>query len=210
METRRPVKTRQVQFFQRLAKQLVNFGLTPNKVSLASVFFAIFSLVFMMLLKQKFILCAIITIICIQLRLICNLLDGLMAVEGGLKTATGEMFNDVPDRFSDIFFFVGVSTAIHSNWGTHIGWICALASVMTAYVRVLGASLGQGHDFKGPMAKQHRMFFLCLTLLSSIGEHIITGSPEISLIIGLMILALGTSITVFARLVRIANKINSQ
>jgi hypothetical protein len=37
----------------------------------------------------------------IQLRLHCNLLDGMVAVEGGRKTKGGEVFNELPDRASD-------------------------------------------------------------------------------------------------------------
>ena len=34
----------------------------------------------------------------IQLRLLCNLLDGMLAVEEGFKSKTGDIYNDLPDR----------------------------------------------------------------------------------------------------------------
>ena len=49
-----------------------------------------------------------------------------------------------------------------------LGLWCALGAAITAYVRVLGASLGTPHFFFGPMAKQHRMGLATLSLLVSI------------------------------------------
>lgn len=37
----------------------------------------------------------------IQCRLLCNLFDGMVAVEGGKSTPSGELFNDIPDRVAD-------------------------------------------------------------------------------------------------------------
>src|SRR5438105_2817615 len=39
---------------------------------------------------------------CIQLRLLCNLLDGMVAIEGGFRSRSGEVFNELPDRVSDV------------------------------------------------------------------------------------------------------------
>jgi hypothetical protein len=38
-----------------------------------------------------------------------------------------------------------------------LGWAAALVAVFVAYVRALGASVGAGQLFLGPMAKPHRM-----------------------------------------------------
>ncbi len=47
----------------------------------------------------------------VQLRLLCNLLDGLVAVEGGLRTKTGEIYNELPDRISDALFLAAAGYA---------------------------------------------------------------------------------------------------
>jgi phosphatidylglycerophosphate synthase len=79
----------------------------------------------------------------------------VVAVEGGLKTKSGEIFNDLHDRLSDALILV---SACHSatwlSWGSTLGWAAAVLAMLTAYVRVLGASAGAGHYFCGPMAKQ--------------------------------------------------------
>ena len=42
-----------------------------------------------------------------QYGLLANLLDGLVAVEGGRRSPTGELFNEVPDRVSDVLVLAG-------------------------------------------------------------------------------------------------------
>ena len=41
-----------------------------------------------------------------QLRLLCNMMDGLVAVEGGLKSKAGDLFNEAPDRIEDVILLV--------------------------------------------------------------------------------------------------------
>jgi len=91
---------------------------------------------------------------CVQLRLLCNLFDGMVAVEGGFKTKSGEVFNELPDRFADAFILIGLG---YASSNATLGCIAAVLAVITAYVRALGASAGAGQNFMGPMAKQHRM-----------------------------------------------------
>jgi phosphatidylglycerophosphate synthase len=98
----------------------------------------------------------------VQLRLMCNLMDGLVAVEGGLKSRGGDLFNEAPDRYEDVVLLASAGWAAGSPT---LGWIAATAAVLTAYVRAFGASLGQGQDFCGPLAKQQRMFFLTVGAL---------------------------------------------
>lgn len=94
----------------------------------------------------------------IELRLLCNLMDGMMAVEGGLGTKAGPILNELPDRFSDGMFLVCAGYAVTGPaWGADLGWAAVLLAVLTAYVRALAGSLGATQDFGGPMAKQQRM-----------------------------------------------------
>ena len=96
--------------------------------------------------------------VCIQLRLLCNLFDGMVAVEQQQRTKSGEIFNELPDRFADAFILAGAGYAsTEPGWLVELGWIAAVLALITAYVRSLGAAVGAGQHFLGPMAKQHRM-----------------------------------------------------
>src|SRR5215467_16012801 len=72
----------------------------------------------------------------IQCRLLCNLLDGMLAVEEGFRTACGDIYNDLPDRIADIMILVGAGYGCRLPIGPPLGWLAALAAVLTAYVRL--------------------------------------------------------------------------
>lgn len=203
--SRRDVATRKITLFHKLASFLVKLGLKPNHVSIAS---SAFGLIGGFLFYKSFgadfgwrILFLVSATICIQCRLICNLIDGLMAVECGLKTASGELFNDVPDRVSDVFFILGAGcfACSYSPLMIHVAWLAALAAVLTAYARVLVATMTAQHDFSGPMAKQHRMFLLSLGALGGVVEAAL-GAPAYTMSLVLILIALGSLWTTWRRL----------
>ena len=83
----------------------------------------------------------------IQLRLLCNLFDGMVAVEGGKSTPSGELFNDIPDRVADSTIIVATGYAVIAvDWAVEAAWLAGLLAVMTAYVRTLAASIGAPID----------------------------------------------------------------
>jgi len=107
----------------------------------------------------------IIAAIAIQLRLICNLLDGMVAVEGKLGSKSGEIYNDLPDRIADPLILVAAGYATPYPF---LGWCAGLLAVFTAYTRLLGAATGAGQDFRGPMAKPQRMAVMTIAALAQI------------------------------------------
>ncbi|HKI25366.1 MAG TPA: CDP-alcohol phosphatidyltransferase family protein [Candidatus Sulfotelmatobacter sp.] len=172
---RRPLKTRQRAWAQGLARVLTRAGAAPNAISMASLLFAAAAGICLGLTSRTegimrpalFLAAAA----CIQLRLLCNMLDGLVAIEGGRKTVYGEIFNDMPDRFADVVILVGAGYSISNfSWGHELGWLAAVLAVMTAYIRLLGGSMGVHQYFLGPMAKPHRMALLTGACVLSVFE----------------------------------------
>lgn len=93
-----------------------------------------------------------------QLRLVCNMLDGMVAIARGVASPVGALYNELPDRVSDVAVLVGLGYAAMGN--PTLGWLCAVLAVLTAYVRAavkVAGGVGIVQDFCGPMAKQHRM-----------------------------------------------------
>ncbi len=84
----------------------------------------------------------------------------MVAVEGGRGTHTGPLYNEVPDRFSDILLLISAGYAFSSR--PEAGWAAAVVALLVAYVRAIAASVGAGQLFMGPMAKQQRMALLTL------------------------------------------------
>jgi len=148
----------------------------------------------------------------IQLRLICNLLDGMVAIEGGMKTKSGELYNDVPDRISDPFILIGAGYGVlWGLWGPTLGWLAALLAILTAYARVLGVSVGTPAYFIGPMAKQHRMAAMTVACVIGIVETFVL-QPYAGNAVGiaLVIVVVGSAVTVGRRLRRIAADMESR
>lgn len=104
----------------------------------------------------------------IQLRLLCNMLDGMVAVEGGLRSPTGDLWNEVPDRVADSLILVAAGYGIVAlPQAVALGWAAALIAMLTAYIRALGAAHGLPGCFHGPMAKPHRMALLTAACLAA-------------------------------------------
>jgi phosphatidylglycerophosphate synthase len=140
----------------------------------------------------------------IQARLICNLMDGMVAVEGGKKSPTGELWNEVPDRIADPLLLVCAGWAVGLPWvGALAGW----AALMTAYVRAVGATLTGVQDFCGPFAKQQRMAGLTVAALFTAAEPLWNGHGQI-MKAAVIAIAAGTAITLVRRLLRLAAKLN--
>jgi phosphatidylglycerophosphate synthase len=100
----------------------------------------------------------------IQGRLVCNLLDGMVAVEYKRQTAMGGVWNELPDRITDTLFLVGSGYAFGEPM---LGWVWAFVAALTAYIRLLGLTCGTPAYYVGPLAKQQRMAVLtCLWLVS--------------------------------------------
>lgn len=206
VENRREVKSRSVQAFHRLAFQLVKLGLTPNQISVLSSGFAVAGALCLWAASRSLhfptqLVLLVGALLGIQLRLVCNLIDGLMAVEGGKKTAYGEFFNDFPDRISDLALIVAAGYALLPVFpqGPSLAWAAGVAAVLTAYIRVLGTSMGAPARFLGPMAKQHRMAVLNVAILGSVAEAYAWQHFSIGLRIALWVILVGSLITCVRR-----------
>ena len=208
VSSRRPLKTRERRWARALAAWMAARGVRPNAVSLSSVLFAIGAGVCLWLsLREdgstRGILRAAAAAL-VQLRLLCNLLDGLIAVEGGMGGPVGEIYNDLPDRFADVAIFLGAGLALRAlPYGMTLGWAAAVAALLTAYVRVLGGAVGLAQDFSGPMAKQHRMGLVTVGCLAGTVEAALRRPPRL-LYVALALVVLGSAITIVRRTARIA------
>jgi phosphatidylglycerophosphate synthase len=217
METvtaRRPLKVRQAAWAGALAQSLVRWRVTPNAISIASVLFAFmgaaalyFSAGFAGAERVLFLLLAVAGI---QGRLLCNLLDGMVAIEGGRQTKSGEIFNDLPDRIADALIFIAAGYAARQHpFGVELGYLAAALAIFTAYVRMLGGASGLKQNFIGPMAKQHRMAALTVACVLSIFETTFFTAGT-AFWAALIVVNLGCLVTIWRRTVRMARELESR
>ncbi len=211
--TRRPIKARESRWAASIARWLVRVGLRPNQISVLSVVFAGLAGGCLTLSGASPALWKIILFVaaaaCIQLRLLCNLFDGMVAVEGGLKSKSGEIYNELPDRISDALVLVGAGYAFPAQeWTPQLGWAAAVLAIITAYVRTLGASAGASQHFIGPMAKQQRMFITTLASLAT-AVGLLCGKPIAFFSAALGIVVAGCLVTIARRTRRIIRELES-
>ncbi len=202
-ENRRPLKVRGAVTSQRFARWLSQKNITPNQISIMSVIFAIMAATCLACLRLvgpigQWLL-PIGAAALIQCRLLCNLFDGMVAVEGGKGTASGELFNDIPDRIADpvILVAAGYATTVLTG-SVPLGWCAGLMAVMTAYVRTLSTAIGAPVDFRGPMAKQHRMALMTIACMATAAEGLFQERGYIMAGV-LAVIILGCVMTVWRR-----------
>ena len=200
-ENRRPIKARSSGWATGITDALLKKDISPNQISMASVVFALSGVAAFML--DNGVVGSIMCALSIQLRLLCNLLDGMVAIEGGKKSRLGSLYNEFPDRVADSVFIVGVGYSIGYS---DLGWCGALAAALTAYVRVFGGSIGLKQCFAGPMAKQHRMALMTVALLINAAETAAFGTHK-ALLVALVVIVIGSLITCGTRTLAIARQL---
>jgi phosphatidylglycerophosphate synthase len=203
-EARRPLTSRSTLWAGTLSRAAVRCGLTADGISILSLVVAAAGAGALLFLPRPWNFAACAT--GIQLRLLCNLLDGMVAIEGGRKSKVGVLYNEVPDRVADSVFIVALGYAIGMPW---LGWLGALAAAVTAYIRLLGGTLGLAQDFRGPLAKQHRMAVMTAGCLLAIVEHLWRGS-QLLVDATAWIIAAGAVVTCGTRIRAIARQLRAR
>jgi phosphatidylglycerophosphate synthase len=165
MMERRPLASRNWRLSILLAGWLARRGATPNAISLLGMgagFMA--GLVFWF--TSRGVIVSLFWLLgagLVQLRLLCNLIDGMVAIEAGKGSPVGELYNEVPDRVSDAATLIGLGYA--AGGSPVLGFLAAILAIFVAYVRAAVKTAGAPQDYSGPMAKPHRMFIVTVTAL---------------------------------------------
>lgn len=196
---RRPLASRDTGWARAIARRLSTSGITPNQISMASMVMAAvagaaFWLAGSAAYGPRIALLLAAALFC-QLRLLCNLFDGMVAIEGGKQAADGPFWNEFPDRIADILILTGLG---YGAGAPALGWAAAAFAVLTAYTRELGRNCGLPADFSGPMAKQHRMATITAAALLSLLEPLWRGQGEV-LVAALWLVAAGAAVTAVRR-----------
>ena len=111
---RRPLQSRDTRVARGLTTWLVGKGIGPNTISTLGMVAGVFGGAAFAATAWDaanagiwWLLAAALT----QLRLLCNMLDGMVAVEGGLGSRTGDLYNELPDRIADPYLPATLETA---------------------------------------------------------------------------------------------------
>jgi len=205
---RRPLKSRGTAWAAAAARVALATGISADGVSIVGIVISLIGatvLVTEVGAPWHFLLGAA----AVQLRLLCNMLDGMVAVEGGRKSLYGPVYNELPDRIEDSLLLIAAGAAAGFD-GLVFGMLAALLAAICAYVRLLGGTLGQPQDFVGPQAKPHRMFVLTVGLIAAFVEYFARWPvyrPSHILSLALAVICFGTLVTIVRRTFRIARRL---
>lgn len=162
---RRPIASRDRRVWQKLATFLAAWHVSPNSISVAGMVAGIIAGLLLAAtrfaengtLQRAFWFAAAASI---QLRLIANMLDGMVAIASQKASRLGELYNELPDRVSDAAIIIGAGYAVGGL--PTLGYIATAIAILTPYIRAVGKAAGASNLFVGPMAKPHRMFVLTI------------------------------------------------
>jgi len=212
---RRPIASREHPLAKRVATALCAAGVSPNFISMAGMVASLAGGVALAATNHLspswpwFVVAATL----MQIRLLANMFDGMVAIQGSHASLVGDLYNEVPDRVSDTAFFVGMGYALGGS--PTLGYQAAILAVMTAYVRAAGGVAGGPQEYCGPMAKPQRMALAtCACLLAAVIPP--SWIPQTGTLpsAGIMAIALamvivGSIVTIVRRLGRIAKALRA-
>lgn len=202
IENRRPLSSRDTGWAQGIARRLAATRITPNQISIVGMIAALVggAAFWAAGMDPRWPWLLLGALGC-QIRLLCNLFDGMVAIEAKRAAPDGGFWNEFPDRVSDLLILLGVGLGLDAP---ALGWAAATFAFLTAYVRELGVTCGARADFAGPMAKQHRMAIITGAALLSLAEPLWHGRGEV-LTAALWIVSTGTAITAARRAWRLVH-----
>lgn len=204
-QRRRPMELRGNTQIKAICTGLARRGLHPNHISVCVLFFSLlasFFLIFSLYFTEASPLLYFLSIVCIGLRLLSSLLDGMLAIEMKRKIFDGDLYNELPEIISDLLLFCSVGWILQSEipLGFSIGLFVSWLSLATAYVRQTGASLLGKPYFMGWMSKLNRMIVLVVGLGCQMILFAFNIKPLFALGTALTIISLGCIQTVLIRL----------
>lgn len=179
---------------ERIIRPLALRRVTPNSVSLLSLFLSFVSALFysmgyffaggLMLLLSGF----------------TDTLDGTIARITGLSSRFGALLDSTLDRYAEFFVFTGLLIHFRNEWTFYAVIVALMGSIMVSYVKARAESLGSAKVI-GLMQRPERLVLLALgSLLNTPLGTYLPEYPDCIIMMTLGILAITTNITAIHRL----------
>jgi hypothetical protein len=121
----------------------------------------------------------LVNIFLIFLGITLNTFVELLSMKRAKFTIINEIIYALPDRYSDVFIFVGISFS--SLCDIRIGMIATVTILLISYTGILGKALGVSWQHQGPLDKTDRSVIL---MAASLLQYILSkaGVPSVSIL----------------------------
>ena len=173
----------------RLAHSL---GLTPNKVSVIGIVFAVLSAASYWQWESQPTLLLILAPLLLLASGFCDALDGVLARRFGEATAFGGFLDSLLDRYTDAMIYAGIILGGLSD--VYWGLLALIGSLLISYCRARAEAAGVKMETVGLMERAERIMILVIASFLSLAW-------KESLQWGIILLAVLTNLTVLQRVI---------
>ena len=152
--------------FQKLLQPIVvklrGMNVTPNMITLFSIFFSIIISYFLWISQVNSIFYLFVSF-GLLIRMALNAIDGMMARQYHLQSKTGEILNEIGDVISDSVIYFSIIS--FSTLDIKIAIFFIIMSIFNEFCGLLSKVISGERRFDGPMGKSDRAFllgFICI------------------------------------------------
>ncbi len=145
--------------FRKLLRPTMAFAkrFEPNTISMVGVLFAVAAAAALYFAPGRLWLYLVVPVL-LFLRIACNALDGMVAVERKMASGYGELVNEWSDRINDVVIFTGLAVSGAANLMLCFGILAAIHLVTT--LGIIPRAAGGRRRYDGPFGKADRMVAL--------------------------------------------------
>ncbi|KAF5410098.1 MAG: Archaetidylinositol phosphate synthase [Candidatus Methanocomedens sp.] len=147
------------------ASALVHMGLTPNRVSVLSLIFAILAGVsyYYSYDNRIYLIAALVFVI---LNSFTDAVDGVMARMFNMQSDRGDFLDHVIDRYADTFIICGIFFAGYVHW--MIGVAAITGVLITSYMGTQAQAVGGTRHYGGIMGRADRLALIIMVSAANI------------------------------------------
>ena len=147
------------------------FSVHPNTITWASLVFAVAAALCLYRADLGWVL--LLTPLFIMLRITCNLLDGMVAIERNMTSLQGEALQDTVDRLADSSVVLGA--AFSPIGDLHLGIVAISLMLISSYVGIQKKAVGGSREYGGMLGKGDRYILISI---ASVGRYFWQGSVK--------------------------------
>jgi len=157
---------------RRTSGVFIFFHITPNALTLFSLFLALISgMYFYLSGKESSVLYLFLAGVFLGLSSLLDALDGPLARTTGTSGVRGDFLDHAVDRYADVLFVSGIVLGGYVGYG-ETGFLIGLGAMagilLTSYFGVQRQALGLDREYRGLLGRTYRLMLLILAILLSL------------------------------------------
>jgi len=177
------------------AKLAHSLGLTPNKISVIGIIFAVLSAASYWQWKSQPTLLLILAPLFLLASGFCDALDGVLARRFGEATAFGGFLDSLLDRYTDAMIYAGIILGGLSD--VYWGLLALIGSLLVSYCRARAEAAGVKMETVGLMERAERIIILVIASFLTLALPLYCNALQW----GIILLAVLTNLTVLQRVI---------